>query len=162
MDGQRVEIPGSAPPFRSGQRWSSAVEPNQKVSATITLRQRNSSSRGGSSEEELLSGNFPRMSREAATQMLSADPSDVAAVRSFLEQQGLAITKENTAARTLHIEGSAEQMNEAFNVRLGWFQDAEGQRYLSYEGALSVPESIAGMITAVLGLDQKSIAKRHA
>jgi kumamolisin len=161
VDGQRVELPSSAPKFRAAHRWLSPAEPSKKINATIILRRRKGPGDGEKLQEELLSGSFRPVSREEAAQALEADPADLAAVRSFLEQYGLSITKESAEARTLHVEGTAEQMSDAFGTRLGCFEDADGHRYLSYEGPLSVPKSLSGVITAVLGLDERPIAKHR-
>jgi kumamolisin len=158
---QRVQIPGSAPKFRVTDRWLSPMDPDQKIGATIILRRRRDAADGEDLQEQLLSGGFRSVSREQAAQALAADPGDMAAVRCFLEQHGLLITKESAEARTLHVEGTAEQMSEAFGIQLGWFEDVDGRRYLSYEGPLSIPASVGPVITAVLGLDQRPIAKHH-
>jgi kumamolisin len=158
---ERVQIPGSAPKFRATERWLSPTDPEKKISATIILRRRKGPGDREKLQEELLSDSFGPVSREQAAQALEADPDDLAAVRSFLEQYGLSITKESAEARTLHVEGTAEQVSEAFGTRLGWFEDADGHRYVSYEGPLSVPESLSGVMTAVLGLDERPIAKHH-
>ena len=162
MSGQRSEIPGSVSKPRAAERWSSSADPNAVVSATVTLRRREDAETPKHLNEQLLSGQYRPIPREQAEQMLSASPDDLAAARSFLTQHGLTITKESPEARTLHIQGTVQQMNDAFGIQLGWLEDSQGQRHLGYEGALSVPESLSGVITAVLGLDQRPIATHHS
>lgn len=161
MSGQRSEIPGSTSKPRAAERWSAPADPNAVVNATVTLRRPKNSAKSKNLDEQLLSGTFRAVPREQAEQMLSANPDDLSAVRSFLTQHGLTITKENSEARTLHIQGTVQQMNEAFGIQLGWLEGAQGQRHLGYEGALSIPESLSGVVTAVLGLDQRPIATHH-
>jgi kumamolisin len=165
MSDQRVPLPGSAPKIAdkagSEPRWSSAVDPNEKTSVTVTLRRRQDSA-AAEMEEQLLSGQARSLPREQAAQQLSADPRDMAAVRSFLEQHGLTITSENMAARTLKAEGTVAQMEQAFSTKIGWVEDATGDRRLSYQGPLSIPQSLAGIIMSVIGLDQRPIAKPHS
>lgn len=161
MDERRAAIAGSAPQPRAVEHWSSAVDPDQRVTVTITLRRRQNS-KAANVQEQLLSGNFQPLSREDAAQQLGADPADLEAVRRWVEQDGMTITQENAAARTLHVQGTAAQMSQAFGVQLGWMEDAGGGRHLSYQGALSVPEPLAGIITAVLGLDQRPVARPRA
>ncbi len=164
MSDQRVELPGSAPSTRdepgAQPRWSSPADPNQKVSVTITLRRKRNSATAAL-EEQLLSGHFRAVPREQAAEELAADPRDIAAVRFFLEQNGLTVTDENAAARTLKVDGTAQQMAQAFSAQLAWFEDASGNRHLSYQGPLSIPQSLEGVITSVIGLDQSPIAKRQ-
>ena len=50
-------------------------------------------------------------------------------------------------------------MEAAFGVRL---QNCEigGREYICYEGPLSIPAALDGIIVAVLGLDQRPAARR--
>lgn len=102
------------------------------------------------------------MSREQAEQAISANPSDVAAVAAFAQQCGLTISHEDLASRRLRIEGAMEQMESAFGVRLGLATDASGRRHLTYKGAIWIPKPLAGIVTAVLGLDQRPVARHGA
>ena len=158
MSDQRVPLPGSEPHPGAQPRWSSPVDSNEQVSVTVTLRRRHDSA-AAEMEEMLLSGRASSIPREQAAQQVSADPRDMAAVRSFLEQNGLKITAESMAARTLKVQGSIAQMEAAFGVKVGWFDDAAGNRHLSYAGSLSIPQSLNGIITSVIGLDQRPAAQ---
>lgn len=159
MSDQRAEIPGSSPNLRETERWSPASDPDQKVSATIVLRRREDSLSASQLEEQLFSGQFGPIANERAAEVIGADPKDLTAVRSFLHQQGLTIETENPEARSLRITGSAKQMAAAFGVQLGSIEDANGHKYLSYQGGLSIPKPLAGVVLAVLGLDERPIAK---
>lgn len=159
MSDQRVPIPGSELPARVGERWLPNDASSQIVTASILLRRNPGSS---VSEQELLSGHYKPASREAAAQALEANPQDIAAVRTFVTQYGLKVIDENREARRIQVEGTVQQMDKAFGVTLRWASDANGHRYLAYSGALSVPQSLAGVVTAVLGLDQRPVAKHHA
>lgn len=156
-----MPIPGSAPNNGLQPRWSSAVNPNETASATITLRRR-ADSAAAAMEQQLLSGQAQPLAREQAAEQLSADPRDMTAVLSFVDEQGLTTTQENAAARTIKVEGTVEQMERAFGTQMGWVEDSAGNRHLSYQGALSIPQSLAGIITSVIGLDQRPIAKQRA
>ncbi|MGH9621611.1 MAG: protease pro-enzyme activation domain-containing protein [Bryobacteraceae bacterium] len=97
-----------------------------------------------------------------AEQSTSANPSDAAAVAAFAEQHGLRISHEDLASRRLRIEGAMEQMEAAFGVRLGLASDASGQQYLTYKGSIWIPKPLAGIVTAVLGLDRRPVARHSA
>ena len=164
MSDQRVPIPGSEPNTSNSTgvkpHWSFAVDPTQKVSVTVTLRRRQSSA-AAQMEEQLLSGQAPSIPREQAEQAVSADPRDTAAVRAFLEGYGLTVTDENMASRTLKAEGTVAQMEEAFSARIGSVEDSADHTHLSYQGSLSIPHSLDGIITSIIGLDQRPVARRH-
>lgn len=136
MNEQRAEIPGSEPPHTAGARSFAAADPNREVTVTMMLR------------------------REAPEQTC-ASPQDLEAIRRFAQQYGLTVVDEKPAARTVHLRGTVREMDAAFGTQLREFADAQGRRYLSYEGPLSVPQSLAGAVMAVLGLDQRPIARHR-
>ena len=159
MSDQRGEIPGSAPKEKEGERWSAPLDANQKISATILMRRQ-----GGESNDvaqQLLSGTYHPASEAAAAASIAASPEDMQAIHTFLTQHGLTLSEEDADSRRVRIEGTAAQMQEAFGVKLGWVEDANGQKHISYQGNLSVPQNIAPAVAAVLGLDQRPVA-RHA
>ena len=158
MNSPRVALPGSALSPEREQHWIAAADPNQKIVATIVLRRRASAAHLG---EELLAGSAPTISRAEAAQ-IGADPNDMAAVRDFAAQNGLKVIEENPAARRLRVEGTIQQTDAAFGVEIARFADKQGQQFLSYQGTILIPESLRGIIIAVLGLDQRSAARHHA
>ena len=50
-------------------------------------------------------------------------------------------------------------MQRAFGVDLGLVSERSGGQYLSHREAISIPQSLSNLVTAVLGLDQRPIAK---
>jgi Pro-kumamolisin, activation domain len=78
---------------------------------------------------------------------------DVAAVEAFAEQYGLQVTGANAAKRTVKVSGSAQALGRAFGVTL----DAFGE-YIGYQGLLTIPDNLSGIVMAVLGLDTRPIA----
>lgn len=158
MSGPRVALSGSELPPDRQQHWIAAADPNQQIVVTVIIRRRASAAKLG---EELLAGTAQPLTREEAAG-IGADPQDMAAIRDFAVSNGLTVINENPAARTLRIEGTVQQMDAAFGVQIGWFEDPQGQRFLSYQGAISIPESLRDIIVAVLGLDQRPAARHHA
>ncbi len=155
MSGPRVALSGSSSSREGEQHSVSAANPDEQISATIVLRRRASAAKLG---EELLAGTAQPMSREESAE-IGADPEELAAVRQFAEAHGLKIAGENAVSRTLRVEGTVQQMDNAFGVQLAWFEDKEGHRFLSYRGAISIPEGLQGSIVAVLGLDRRPAAR---
>jgi kumamolisin len=160
LSDQRVQVPGSAPKHGAEARWS-PTDPNEPVAVTIVLRRRADSPDTSNLEEQLLSGQFRRLPREEAGQAIAADPNDLASVRSFLQQYGFIIVEENPTTRTIRARGTAGQAKNAFGIQLRRVEGADGQQYLSYEGSISVPKPLASIITAVLGLDERPVARHH-
>ena len=154
MSEPRVEIPGSAPKPLAGALGP--ADPNQRITITVLVR-RAPSSRDVSSD--LLAGKYQPLPREDAAAITAAGPADLSAVTSFLQHYGLRIIGQNPPARTLQAEGAVKQMETAFNVNLLKCRAADGSEYLSHEGPIFIPQTLSGIIVAVLGFDQRRIAE---
>ncbi len=154
---QRAPLPGSDPQHNSSAQWAAVADPGQKqVTATILLRRS-----GDDPGDALLAGAEPALTHGEAAAATAASPEDVQKVTSFAEQNGLTVTEANPTARTVKVQGTAEQMNKAFGVQLGLVSEGSGEKYLSHKEAISMPHSLANLVTAVLGLDQRPVAKHH-
>lgn len=153
MEDQRAVIPGSDVTHGAEACWSPAPC-DMHLGVTIYLRPGNNIS-----AEELLSGQFQPLSREEATSKFGAKSQEMEAVRAFAEAHGLHVTAESAAARTVHVEGTVAQMGSAFGVKIGLVRGKAQGNCISYEGALTVPAPLECVIVAVLGLDQRPIAR---
>jgi hypothetical protein len=138
VDSQRFAIPGSENSHESGGSWLCA-EADQRISPTIIIRR-----------------------TRLGPELLGADPADLAEVRAFARDNGLKILAENAEARTVRVDGTVAQVGKAFGVDIHWRIDEQGRKYLSYRGALTVPAQLNGIVEAVLGLDQRPVARRGA
>lgn len=158
MSGPRVALTGSTLSREGEQHWAGAADPNQQIMATVVLQRRASAANLG---QELLAGVAQPISREDAAE-IGADPEEMAAVREFAAQNGLKVVDENPAARTIRLEGTVQEMDAAFGVNIARFENPQGHQFLSYQGTISIPASLQGIIVAVLGLDQRPAARHHA
>ena len=156
--GKQFILPGSESSHASGGSWLPA-DTNQDIRATIVIRRPTGT---GDVGQQLLSGTFPQMTREQAEALMRVAPNDLAAVQSFAQSSGLKVIAENPEARTIQVEGNVAQVGQAFGVKIEQRIDPDGLKYLSYQGPIVLPETVSGVITAVLGLDQRPIAKRGA
>ena len=154
---QRAPLPGSDPQHNPSAQWTDVADPAQKqVTVTILLRRH-----GEDPGDALLAGAEPALMHGEAAAATAASPEDVHKVTSFAEQHGLTVTEASPTTRTIKVRGTAEQMSNAFGVQLGLVSESEGEKYLSHKEAISMPHSLANLVTAVLGLDQRPIAKHH-
>ncbi len=108
--------------------------------------------------DEILRGEAPPVPREQAAEMLGADPADVAKVEAFAARYGLTVTESTPAMRSVKVSGTVAQMEAAFESKLHCCEIA-GKPHLCYEGALTIPAELDQVITGVLGLDQRPVAR---
>jgi kumamolisin len=101
-----------------------------------------------------------RLTRSEYARTYAADTSDLAQVRGFADAFGLKIVSESRERRTVVLTGSVTAMQKAFGVRLK-LATVNGVKYRVREGEIWLPTSLAGIVIAVLGLDDRPQAKPH-
>lgn len=127
------------------------------MDVTILVRRRPASG-AGPRIQAILQGEAAPVSREDAAEFLGADLLDLQKVASFATSYGLAVTESSPAKRTVKAAGTVAQMEAAFGAKLH-SGEIDGKAYLCYEGALTIPASLDGIIVGVLGLDQRPVAR---
>lgn len=141
--------------MQPGDVWLQPAAANDTVTVTVLLKTPSDLS------DQLLSGQYHPASREAAEQATAANPQDLAAVRQFAQQNGLSVRSEDAASRRVVLAGTVQQMDKAFGVEIGDIRDAAGHTFRAYRGSVQLPPALQNSVTAVLGLDQRPVA-RHA
>jgi kumamolisin len=101
------------------------------------------------------------LSREAFAKEFGAAAEDIAKVKAFAAQSGLTVVREDPAARTVVLGGTIAQFQTAFNVELQHYQHHSIGQYRGRTGVISVPDDLSGIVTAVLGLDNRPQARPH-
>ena len=154
----RVPLEGSRSRVSAELTANSDPDQSARIEATILVRRRPESG-APARVDGILRGQAPALSREEAAASLGADPADVERVTAFAAAEGLTIIETKLARRSVRIAGTVPQMEAAFGVRLRLCK-AGGREYICYEGTLSIPAELEGIIVAVLGLDQRPVARR--
>lgn len=78
---------------------------------------------------------------------------DVRAVEEFATEYGLQVTEASAIKRTVKVSGSPDALGRAFGVELHGFGS-----HVAYQGPLTIPDNLSGIVMAVLGLDTRPIA----
>ncbi len=157
---RRVALPHSQRPLPANARHIGATDPKQIVSVSVIVRRKTPL------DVQALGGRI--LSRDEFDRLHAADPADFEALRQFAHQHGLAVDEQasSLSRRTLMLRGSVQAIQEAFGVELHDYS-APGPRgrtrtrFHTFSGQISLPESLAGVVEAVLGLDARPIAKPH-
>lgn len=90
---------------------------------------------------------------------ITALAADVEAVLAFAADHGLSVVAVHGEARAATLSGSVVDVNAAFRVDLGVYAH-QGSVYRGREGDVHVPVELDGIVTAVLGLDER-VTARH-
>jgi kumamolisin len=90
-----------------------------------------------------------------------ADPTDIAAIEAFAHENGLTVVESSAARRSVVLKGTAANMQTAFGTKLAHYTITAGE-YRGRTGPLTIPANLHDIVTAVLGLDNRPIAKPHS
>jgi kumamolisin len=101
------------------------------------------------------------LSREAYATEFGAAPEDLAKVKDFAAQSGLTVVRVDPASRTVVLGGTIAQFQSAFDVHLQHYQHHSIGQYRGRTGMISLPDALSGVVTAVLGLDNRPQARPH-
>jgi kumamolisin len=153
-----VPLPGSdRSEIKSAAPASTPLDSNQVITVTVLLRRR------AEVPTELVQGPQTITTSELGARY-GADPADAELVAEVLGSFGLTVTASHLESRRLKVGGTIAAMQNAFGTTLtavtSTSPDESGDVEHRYRtGALSVPASLSGIITAVLGLDDRPQAR---
>ena len=157
---KRIVLPHSERVVPANATRVGPTQPLQVISVSLIVRRRNPL------DLQALGGR--RVSREEFDQRYAADPADFEALRTFAHRQGLALDEaaSSLSRRTLVVRGTVTAMERAFGVQLQDYEETAagrhpGRRFHGFTGPVSLPETHAALIEAVLGLDARPIAQPH-
>jgi kumamolisin len=146
---ERSQLPDAQP--------AGELDVNASITVTVMLRRR------ASVPEELITGPETLTSSQLG-ERYGADPADVALATEVFARYGLTVPESSPASLRLKVRGTIAQLTAAFGTTLTLVSsphpDGTGavvHRYRS--GSLSVPAELAGVVTAVLGLDNRPVAR---
>ena len=60
----------------------------------------------------------------------------------------------------MHARGTVAQLEAAFGVTLGVYENDDQGQFRGREGSISIPASLDGIVTGVFGLDDRRVARR--
>ena len=151
---KRLAVRGSERRPLQGAKKIGAIKNDEIIHATIVLRRRHSAAAPKS-------GGLSHDRREEYGVIHGAAASDLAAVEHFAHRHGLTVSGRHADRRMVILSGTADAMQKAFGTELAYYETTTGTRYRGRTGPITVSDSIASAVVAVLGLDNRPVAKAH-
>jgi kumamolisin len=133
----------------------SSLPPETLIEVTLVLRRR---------AEVPESALLTVLSREEFVRAYGADPADVDLVTGTVSSLGLRVLEVDAPSRRVRVSGTAAVVSTIFGTSLELVTipktgDTGGVTFRHRTGGLSVPAAISGVLTAVLGLDDRPQAR---
>ena len=101
------------------------------------------------------------LSTEEFNSVYGADTADLKAVSDWCESVGLKVVSADAVTRRVKVQGPVSAMEAAFGTQLNEYQHAIEGRFRGREGELHVPNSLAGVISGVYGLDTRKVGEER-
>lgn len=150
---KRVQLPGSERAPLPGATVSGTVNPEEIVRVTVILRHK-------AGAPKLVSGQH--ITHQQFEQKHGADPNAIAAVEQFAQQAGLSVEESSARKRRVVLSGTIAALTKAFGADLQCFRAPRFKHeFRGRTGSLSIPADLQESVIAVLGLDNRPIAKPH-
>ena len=150
MPTPRVPLQGSSRDPLTNAEVLGPVDPTTPIEVTLVLRRR------GALTEEALQGT---MTRDELAAQVAAAPADVALVTEAVTAVGAHVDDVDLPSRRVRVTGSAAPLQNLFGTSLDRARVTDGPdagREIRHRtGELSVPTALDGVVTAVLGLDDR-------
>ena len=167
-------LDGSERPRPDAHRLVGPVEADKVIGVTLILRPRPGSPPLPSLDAP--PGRPRILTADEYAQTYGAAEADLDAVTAFAADHGLTVTERHAGRRSVTVTGTAAQLNAAFGVTLNYYEaprppevahrQADSEEppaqdvvytHHGYDGAVHVPADLAGIVQAVVGLDNRSL-----
>ena len=152
-----VPLPGSERTQLSGVQSAGQLNESETITVTLVLRRR------AQVPAALVIGP-ETVTHEELDARYGAETDDIALVTSTMTELGLTVTDTHQGSRRMMVSGTIAALSAAFGTTLTLVTSPQPggtgeatHRYRS--GSLSVPAQLAGIVTAVLGLDDRPVAR---
>jgi kumamolisin len=162
-DPSRIPLPGSHKNAPHDAVAIGDADPNAEARVTLYLRRRNEERFGEYLDDHAKhEAHLDRhhLNHDALCHHFGSSAEDVSAVARFAHKHGLQVLDDHTARRSVTLAGTILELSSAFGVELKRYR-SQGQSFRGREGAIHVPKELKEIVTAVLGLDDRPIAKPH-
>jgi kumamolisin len=154
-------LKGSQRQPMAGAKSVGKADPAERLEVSVLLRRSNADALTARVQKlahrEAAGGH---LSREEFDRQFGASGADIAAVRKFAAAHGMSVVQEHAGRRTVVLSGTVAQFNGAFGVDLQRFEHPGGT-YRGRVGDVKLPDELNGVVEAVLGMDDRPVAKPH-
>ena len=92
----------------------------------------------------------------------AASQADADKVAQVLRPFGLKVEEVSLTTRSMRVSGTVAAMEAAFHPNLGIYESAEQGTFRDRQADYQIPKELKGIVTAVLGLGQRQVARRRS
>lgn len=160
MTQARQRLAGSDRSAVEDSKCLGPIDPNETLRVVVTLRRRRAR------ELDELAQRIARehaepLTREEFAKNFAVAPEDFAKFEAFAREYQLSIEHRDLAAAKVVVTGKVAHLEAAFGVALSHYQHPTLGQFRGRTGPITIPDEIAPIVTAVLGLDNRPQARPY-
>jgi kumamolisin len=125
---------------------------NEQITVTIRVKPKQAL------PDVLTSPDINSLTREEFHKTYGASAEDIEKVTDFADHYGLSLVKVDPNTRTVKVQGTLQQMEDAFKTAVTKYKDKEGCTFRARSGELQVPMELNDIIEGIFGLDNRAVA----
>ncbi len=160
---QKFAIPGSRRPPIPEAKLLGRSSPAQRITLSIYARQNPRPPATSVRALDALSADLPGQRRyldaEEFNSVYGADPADLETIAAWAKANGLDVLQTSVPMRRVQVQGTIQNVEQAFSVELNEYQHPKDGRYRGREGELQVPSDLFGVVDGVFGLDTRKVGR---
>ena len=152
----RSTLHGSAPSWANSHNQAGTADPAGPIGFRVYLGWKNGAAATAKAVTDPHSSSYgDYLTPQQFRQSFAPSQAQVTAVQSWLRSEGFTVDYTPQNNHYIAAEGTVAQANAAFGTTLRMYR-FRGKTLRSPDGDISIPNSIAGVVTAVLGLDESA------
>ena len=159
-DSERCPLPGSERHLPAEVQLIEPCPSNTEIRITVYLRPQNAEDLHRRLKRSPGSAAHPHLTPDKFAERYGAAPADIEAVKTFARSHQLRVIDSHPGRRSISLSGTAAQMSAAFGVTLHHYRHAGGI-YRLRQGSVYIPKNLEGIISAIVGLDNRPLARPH-
>jgi kumamolisin len=153
----KVQLPGSNRNAPRNAQVVGTVEGNSKVSVTVLLRRPGTHPAIAAAEAPIAV-----LGRAEFSEKHGASTEDLKLIEKFAHEAHLTVVDSSVPKRRVILSGTAATMASAFGVEFSCYKsDDTGHTFRGRTGGIQIPAELQGAVVAVIGLDDRPVAKPH-
>jgi kumamolisin len=158
---RKVELAGSLRAEPQDADAAGIVDPGERITVTVHVKRRTADKYAPGSAGDLARLAEPWTRATLARQRKRTHGRAVQRIVKFAKARRLKVCEVDVPGRRVVIEGSARRMSQIFGAALVNYVQQDGRRFRARTGRLMIPTEIAPWTRAILGFDQRPIARTY-
>jgi len=159
MTRQKIALAGSFRADPPGATYVGDVDPDERVVVTVHLKRRSPDRFQPGSAGDLARLSKPMTRRALAAQRRRTHARAAARIEKLAKAYRVTVRRIDLGQRVVTLEASARTMTEVLGATLRIYDDDQ-YRFRARVGQLMIPKEIAPWTRAILGFDQRPVARR--